>query len=230
VKRLLIALFFAALAAPAFAAGETPPPASTPPAASPAGNNPPVRYDWQGNHKKAQAALTARDYKTAIKLFTEILESGRLPKNWYGPTYYFRGKAYRSSRQYDKAVADYVAATQADPKLDAAFYELGATYQAMNQHAKATGAFGQAIALKNNNADYYYGRCVSYSWLGNLKAAISDCEAATRIRRTAESLAVLGRLYEDSGQKQRAIETYKLALAINPNEPTALDGLKHLTK
>ena len=114
--------------------------------------------------------------------------------------------------------------------MDAAFYELGATYQAMNQHAKAASAFGQAIALKSNNADYYYGRCVSYSWLGNLNSAINDCEAATRLRRNAEMLGVLGRLYEDSGQKQRAIETYKMALAINPNEPTALDGLKHLTK
>jgi tetratricopeptide (TPR) repeat protein len=229
VKRLLIGLVFAILVTPAFAAGDAPPPTTTPSAAQPSGD-PPVRYDWQGNHRKAQAALAARDYKTAIKLFTEILAYPRLPKTWLAPTYFFRGKAYRSSRQYEPAVGDYVAATQADPKLDAAFYELGATYQALNQHAKAASAFGQAIALKNNNADYYYGRCVSYSWLGNLKSAINDCEAATRLRRSAEMLAVLGRLYEDSGQKQRAIETYKMALAINPNEPTALDGLKHLTK
>ena len=228
MKRLLIGLLFAVLATPAFAAGDAPPPA-TPSTAQP-GGTPPVRYNWQGNHKKAQAALAARDFKTAIKLFTEILESGRLPKSWLAPTLFFRGKAYRSSRQYDEAAEDYIAATQTDPKLDAAFYELGATYQALNQHAKATGAFGQAIALKKDNADYYYGRCVSYSWLGNIKAAIGDCEAATRMRRNAEMLAVLGRLYEDSGQKQRAVETYRMALAINPNEATALDGLKHLTK
>lgn len=228
MKRLLIVLLFACLATPAFAAG-TPPPAATPGAPPPSGN-PPVRYDWQGNHKKAQAALIARDYKTAIRLFTEILAYPRLPKSWLAPTYVFRGKAYRLSRQYDNAIADYIAATTADPKLDAAFYELGATYQAANQHAKATGAFSQAIALNGSKADYYYGRCVSYSWLGNTRAAISDCEAAVRLRRNAETLAVLGRLYEDSGQKQRAIETYKMALAINPNEPTALDGLKHLTK
>ena len=229
MKRLLIGLLFAVLATPALAAGETPPPAAAPSAAQSSGN-PPVRYDWQGNHKKAQAALAARDYKTAIKLFTEILAYPRLPKSWLAPTYFFRGKAYRSSRQYDKAIEDYISATKADPKLDAAFFELGATYQAMNQHAKAAAAFGEAIALKSDKADYFYGRCVSYSWLGNLSAAIRDCEAASRLRRNAETLAVLGRLYEDSGQKQRAIESYKAALAINPNEPTALDGLKHLTK
>jgi tetratricopeptide (TPR) repeat protein len=232
VKRLLIGVVFAILAAPAaFAAGETaapPAPAAAAPPVTSSGN-PPVRYDWQGNHKKAQAALAARDYKTAITLFTEILAYPRLPKTWLAPTHYFRGKAYRSARQYDKAVTDYVAATEADPKMDVAFYELGATYQALNQHQKATGAFGGAIAIKGNNADYYYGRCVSYSWLGNFKSAINDCEAATRLRPgSADLLGTLGRLYEDSGQKQRAIETYKMALAINPNQAEAVEGLKHL--
>ncbi len=235
MKRVLIGFLFAILTTPAIFAQPTPAatPAVPPPGTTPAqpSGNPPVRYDWQGNHKKAQAALAARDYKTAIKLFTEILESGRLPKTWLGPTLYFRGKSFRSTRQYDKAVADYIAATEADPKMDVAFYELGATYQAMNQHAKATQAFGQAIAIKSNNADYYYGRCVSFSWLGNVKPAVSDCEAATRLRPgSAEMLGVLGRLYEDSGQKQRAIETYRRALAINPNQPEAAEGLKALTK
>ena len=232
MKRLLIGAMFLALATSAFAAGnQVPPPAAPPTTAQPSPNAPPVRYDWQGNHKKAQAALNARDYKTAIILFTEILDSRRLPKSWLAATLYLRGKAYRSSRQYDKAIADYIAATQVDPKMDVAFYELGAAYQGLSQHAKAVPAFGQAISLKNNNADYYYARCVSYSWLGNFNAAINDCEAATRLRpHSAEMLAVLGRLYEDSGQKARAVEAYKMALAINPNEPTALDGLKQLTR
>ena len=63
---------------------------------------------------QAQAALNARDYKTAIIIFTEIIASGRLPKSWVAPTYYMRGKAYRSSRQYKLAVEDYNAAVAAD--------------------------------------------------------------------------------------------------------------------
>jgi tetratricopeptide (TPR) repeat protein len=234
VKRLVIGLLFAMVSASvAFAASAAQAPAGQPAAGAPppSSGSPPVRYDWQGNHKKAQAALRARDFKTAIILFTEILNSGRLPKSWKGPTHYMRGKAYRSTRQFDLAIADYLAAVAADPKMDGAYYELGATYQAMNQHAKAIDAFGKAIAIKSNNADYYFSRCVSYSWLGNYKSAVSDCEAATRLRpRDADMLGALGRLYEDSGQKQRAIETYRLALSINPNQPEAREGLKHLTK
>lgn len=234
MKRLVIGLVSVVLSAsvvfaapPATAPGQ--PATAAPPTSSGA---PPTRYDWQGNHRKAQAALKAKDYKTAIIIFTEILESGRLPKGqWTAATYYMRGKAYRESRQFNLAVADYLAAVEADPKMDPAWYELGATYQQLNQHAKAVDAFGKAIALRNNNADYYYGRCVSYSWLSNFKSAISDCEAATRLRPgDANMLGVLGRLYEDSGNKQRAIETYRRALAINPSQPEAVEGLKQLTK
>jgi tetratricopeptide (TPR) repeat protein len=236
VKRLVIGFVSVVLsAAVVFAAppASTPaqPPAGAAPAAPPAGP-PGTRYDWQGNHKKALAALKAKDYKTAIILFTEILNSGRLPKGqWTATTLYLRGKAYRETRQYNLAVADYQAALDVDPKMDAAWYELGATYQQLNQHAKATEAFGKAIALKSNNADYHYARCVSYSWLSNFKSAIADCEAATRLRPgDANMLGVLGRLYEDSGNKQKAIETYKRALAINPNQPEAVEGMKQLSK
>lgn len=232
MKRLLIGLATvlvsatAALAAPPAA---TPAPTATPPATEPP-NIPPVRYDWQGNHKKATEALNKREYDKAIKLFTEILDSGRLPKSWLAPTLYFRGKAYRSSRQFDKAIADYEAAVKADPKMDVAYYEMGAAYQGKNQHAKAATAFGQAIAIKGN-ADYYYARCVSYSWTGNTNGAINDCEAASRMRpNNADLLGTLGRLYEDAGQKQRAIETYRRAIAIDPNQAEAREGLKQLTK
>lgn len=231
MKRLLIALATVLVSATVtLAAAPAAPPAGTPPAAQPT-NNPPVRYDWQGNHKKATEALNKRDFATAIKLFTEILDSGRLPKTWLAPTLYFRGKAYRSSRQFDKAITDYEAATVADPKMDVAFYEMGAAYQQKNQHAKAVTSFGRAIAIKSNNADYYYARCVSNSWLSNFSAAINDCEAASRLRPgNADWLGTLGRLYEDGGQKQRAIETYRRALAINPNQAEARDGLKQLVK
>ena len=229
MKLLFIGLAAVVLASPAAFAAPAAAPAAAAPAAQPA-NNPPVRYDWQGNHKKAQAALNAKDYKTAIKLFTEIIESGRLPKGqWTAATYYFRGKAYRSSRQYDLAISDYQKAIEADPKMDVAYYEMAATYQAKDNHKKAVEAFTQAIAIKGN-ADYYYGRCVSNSWLGNQGAAINDCETAARIHPTADLLGALGRMYEDAGQKQRAIDTYRRALSMNPNQPEAVDGLNHLTK
>jgi tetratricopeptide (TPR) repeat protein len=222
-------------------ASAEPPPATTTPA-PPAATTPPppaggsvnasgTRYDWQGNHKKAQAALAAKDYKTAIQLFTEILNSGRLPKAWVGTTLYLRGKAYRSSRQYPPAVADYEAAVQADPKLHPAFYELGATFHSMGQYGKAVSAFGQAIALKSDMWSYYDARCTSYASMSRWSEAVRDCEVAVKLRPgNANLIAFLGRLYEENGQKQRAIEMYKLALSINPSQQDAKEGLAQLQK
>ena len=225
----------ASLASADPAPAPTPAPAATPAAAPPPGapgvNATGTRYDWNGNFKKGQAALAAKDYKTAIQIFTEVLNSGRLPRAWLATTLYLRGKSYRSSHQYPQAVADYEAAIQADPKMDPAFYELGATYHSMGQYAKAVAAFSQAIALKPDMGNYYEGRCTSNAWLNRFAEAIRDCEVAIKHQpRNAGLIAFLGRLYEEAGQKSRAIELYKLALSIDPSQADAKEGLANLTK
>ena len=229
MQRLFLALISVFISASLFSA--TAEPATAPAAGTPPVQAPGVRYDWQGNHRKAQAALAARDYKTAIQLFSDILNSGRLPKPWLATTLFLRGKAYRSSKQYPLAIADYEAATQTDVKLDVAFFELGATYHAIGQYGKAVASFSQAIALKDNMWNYYDGRCSAFASLTKYREAVRDCEVAVKLRPgNASLLAFLGRLYEETGQKQRAIETYKLALTINPNQTDARDGLAQLTK
>jgi tetratricopeptide (TPR) repeat protein len=233
MMRLVLAVILSLAFVPAALAAETPAaPAAPAPTAEPAAPvTPPVRFDWQGSHKKAQAALAQRDFKTAIQLFTDIINSGRLPKNWVGATYYMRGKAYRSSKKFDLAIADYQSAIQADPNMDIAYYEMGAAYQELNQHAKAIDAFSKAIALKSNNAGYYYARCVSESWISKFADATNDCQRAAKMKPgDADMLATLGRLYEDQGNKAQAMETYKAALAINPNQAEAKEGLAFLQK
>lgn|GEM_PF-2081041 len=234
VSRLSVIIACVAFAFSASVSSAQQAPAPAAPATAPAGagvNAAGTRYDWQGNHKKAQDALAARDYKTAIQLFTEILNSGRLPKAWLATTLYLRGKAYRSSRQFREAVVDYEAAVQADPKLHPAFFELGATYHSQQQFAKAVAAFGQAISLKSDQWNYYDGRCTSLASMSRWNDAIRDCEAAIRLKPgNANLIAFLGRLYEESGQKQRAIEMYRLALSINPGQADAKEGLAQLQK
>lgn len=238
VSRLSVIIACVAFAVTAGVSSAQTTPAPAAPAAAPAAPPPAAgvnaagtRYDWQGNHKKAQAALAARDYKTAIQLFTEILNSGRLPRAWLATTLYLRGKAYRSARQFREAVVDYEAAVQADPKLHPAFFELGATYHSQQQYAKAVAAFGQAISLKSDQWNYYDGRCTSLASMSRWNDAIRDCEAAVRLKPgNANLIAFLGRLYEESGQKQRAIEMYKLALSINPGQADAKEGLAQLQK
>lgn len=229
--RLVLAIAFTLAMVPAAMAADTP--AAQPAAAAETDEHhpPPTRFDWQGNHKKAQAALNAKDYKTAIQLFTDVINSGRMPKNWVAPTFYLRGKAYRSARQYKEAISDYERAVAADPKMDIAYYEMGAAYQELNQHAKAVDAFSKAIEIKTSNAGYYYARCVSESWISKFAEATRDCRTASKMKPgDADMLATLGRLLEDQGQKEEARQVYQAALAINPNQAEAKEGLAFLDK
>ena len=141
-----------------------------------------------------------------------------------------KAQSLAKSGEIAAALVEFNRAIGLDPYNAQALYGRALIYQGKNQHAKAASAFGQAIAIKGN-ADYYYARCVSYSWTGNSSGAINDCETASRMRPgNADLLGTLGRLYEDAGQKQRAIETYRRAIAINPNQAEAREGLKQLTK
>jgi tetratricopeptide (TPR) repeat protein len=184
--RLVLAIAFSLAFVPAVMAAET---AAAQPAAPAAPTTtpdahvaPPVRFDWQGNHKKAQAALAQKDYKTAIQLFTDIINSGRLPKAWVAPTFYLRGKAYRSARQFNEAIADYQKAIETDPAMHMAHYEMGAAYQELNQHAKAVDAFSKAIAVKGDNAGYFYARSCR-SWVSKFADATRGCRTATKMSR-----------------------------------------------
>jgi tetratricopeptide (TPR) repeat protein len=108
---------------------------------------------------------------------------------------------------------------------------MGATFHSMGQFGKAVGAFGQAIALKSDMWSYYDARCTSYASMSRWSDAVRDCEVAVRLRPgNATLIAFLGRLYEENGQKQRAIEMYKLALSINPGLQDAKEGLAQLQK
>jgi tetratricopeptide (TPR) repeat protein len=234
MKRIVIAAAALGLCASAFA--QTPAPAAPPPAAAPgappgAPGAPPKRYNVYKENQRGQDALNRRDYKTAIRIFTEVLDSGKLADNWIAPTLLFRGKAYRLSKQYDKAIADYLAAVAKDPKFDVAWYELALTYRMKDDNQKAIDAYSKAIELKPTNHLYWYGRCEVRLFINRFKDAETDCERALQIKPDyVPALASLGRVYEDTKRKAKAIETYRRVLQLDPGNKDAKDGLEFLTE
>lgn len=229
------ALLSASAATLAFAqpspAPATPPNPAAPTAAPSDTSAAPVkRYNVYAENKKGQDALAKRDYKTAIRIFTENLDSGKLADGWIAPTLHLRGRAYRLSRQPDKAIADYQAAVKKDPKLDNSWYEMALVYHQREDYSKAIDAYSKAIELKPANHLYWYGRCASRLFINNLKEAEGDCQKALAIRQDyVLALSTLGRVYEDGKQKQKAIDTYKRVLALDPNNKEAKNGIEFLT-
>jgi tetratricopeptide (TPR) repeat protein len=208
--------------------GAAPAPAAAP-AATPAPAAPVRRYNVYAENKKGQDALAKRDYKTAIRIFTENLDSGKLADNWVAPTLHLRGRAFRLSRQPDKALADYEAAVKKDPKLDNSWYEMALVYHQRENYARAIDSYSKAIELKPANHLYWYGRCASRLFLNKLKDAETDCKKALEIKPDyVPALSSLGRVYEDGKQKQKALETYRRVLELDPGNKDAKNGIEFL--
>lgn len=189
------------------------------------------RYNVYKENERAQKALAAKDYATAIKVFTEVLDSNKLADNWVAPTLFMRGKAFRLSRRNDQAMADYDEALKRDPKLDIAWYERGLILHLQEKYARAMESYSKAIALKPDNSTYYFARCESGLFINKLKDAEADCQKAISLKPGfVLAMATLGRVYEDGGKKARAIEIYRQVLSIDPNNRRARDGLEFLTK
>lgn len=237
MRLILVSALFAASAATAFAQttppaapGPSGPPAVAAPAGSAPANAPVKRYNVYAENKKGQDALAKRDYKTAIRIFTENLDSGKLADSWIAPTLHLRGRAYRLSRQPDKAIADYEAAVKKDPKLDNSWYEMALVFHQRENYDRAINAYSKAIELKPGNHLYWYGRCASRLFINKLKDAEGDCKKSLEIKPDyVLALSTLGRVYEDGKQKQKAIDTYRQVLTLDPNNKEAKNGIEFLT-
>jgi tetratricopeptide (TPR) repeat protein len=188
------------------------------------------RYNVYAENKKGQDALAKRDYKTAIRIFTENLDSGKLADGWIAPTLHLRGRAYRLSRQPDKAITDYEAAVKKDPKLDNSWYEMALVFHQRENYAKAIEAYSQAIEIRPENHLYWYGRCASRLFINKLKEAEGDCQKSLSLKPGyVLALSTLGRVYEDGKQKQKAIDTYRRVLELDPGNKEAKSGIEFLS-
>lgn len=58
--------------------------------------------------------------------------------------------------QYSAALADYEAALSLDPASSYAHYNAGIVRDRLGDYAGAVAAFGRAIALEADNADFYH--------------------------------------------------------------------------
>jgi tetratricopeptide (TPR) repeat protein len=63
---------------------------------------------------------------------------------------------------YQRAVADYSAAIDSEPRNSFAYYNRGITRDRLGDFAGAIEDFSAAIALDPSNADFYHNRGFSY--------------------------------------------------------------------
>ena len=115
--------------------------------------------------------------------------------------------------------------------LAPAFFETGMTYYAQKKYKPAIAAYDKAVKIDPNNAEYVYSRCVSKSWANDNAGARADCQTATKLKPDyVDAWATLGRAYEDLGQTDKAVETYKKVLSLDPKNAAAKEALDYIAQ
>jgi len=127
------------------------------------------------------------------------------------------GNVYRTTGEYEKAVAQFQKATALDPTSDETFRGLADVYQKLNKPGEAEATFRKAISLR---PQYWAG----YTWLGYFywqqgrydDAAKEFQEVITLAPDNFRGYSDLGAMYVLLGRYPQAIDQLQRSVSIRP--------------
>jgi superkiller protein 3 len=146
--------------------------------------------------------------------------------------YYYIGLSYKEMKRYPEALDAFRrAATLAPNKSDRQFW-LGVLYAQLDSIPQAKASLQRSLDLDSTGtfSGVAYRQLGFYSLLDkNYSEAIRLLERAVqRSDKDTQAWVWLGQGQQNSGNRQRAIESYKRALDLDPKQPDALKGIKSL--
>ena len=128
-----------------------------------------VAYTNRGNAYAAKGDydLAISDYDAAIKLNPAFAK----PFN-------NRGVALQKKGEYDRAIKDFDEAIKLQPDYARAFANRAETYQKRHDYQRAARDYDEATRLAPTLEAVWNGRCWARAILGELQAALEDCNKA----------------------------------------------------
>lgn len=168
----------------------------------------------------------SRNFGGAINSYTEIAK--QVPDAEKAYAYLDLGRAYEKNEEIDKAIENYLEATNRSPQYAAAFLRIGILYGRKQDITAATATFNKAEALYSDLSNYegltevLYQRGALFNSIGRLTEAREELEKALNITRTTNNryqqinaLLELSRVAYSGGQtdqaKQYATQAIELA-------------------
>jgi tetratricopeptide (TPR) repeat protein len=129
------------------------------------------------------------------------------------------GDMYFNSKEFERALELYEQAAEIRTDDAALHYQIGATNFSLEDYTEAGVAFQKAAALsQNKDPDLYkdamFNLGVSYLKMENYDGAIATLERVLEIEASAELYDMLGAAYGKKGMKDKAIEMFEKAEAL----------------
>ncbi len=138
------------------------------------------------------------------------------------------GKLYIKTGQEEKADIAFQAALKSDTSQAELHTEIGEIYLAAGKDAKAAEAFQSSLS-KVQSVHVYNRLGIALRKEGRLSEAIIEYHKALLIVPNDEALYYnIGRAYLDNNQKEKAIESLKHALVIDPDFKECTELIAHI--
>ncbi|MGH9744697.1 MAG: tetratricopeptide repeat protein [Candidatus Acidiferrales bacterium] len=169
----------------------------------------------------ARAAVDHDNFTEAVQSYKEYL--AKRPND--ASAHFDLGNAYASLKQTADATTEYEKAIALDPKLDAAYVNLGITLMDSDLNA-AIAAFQKAIELVPDHAKPRFLLGWAYERSDKLPQAIEEYRAAVKLdEKDSDAHFALGRALLTTSQLAEAETEFRVAIAANDANDQAYLGL-----
>ncbi len=182
---------------------------------------------------KAVKLAQAGAYDEAIAEFTRAIQLSPEDARIYND----RGRVYHRMNRFPEAMADFSKAIELAPKDYAGYAERGAVQVSQNQMETALADLNKALELNPGDTQTLRWRASAYRGLKQYDLAVqdyaavlskSDPTASDQARlAAADLLAKRGYTYSLMQQYENAINDYKEAIRLNPNDTDTPQRLQY---
>lgn len=154
----------------------------------------------------AKRECSIMEYEKAIKTYSRALKA--YPNDIR--LYQLRANAYSKISSFEEAVADISQAIKMNPKENWYYALRAGYYWGLKKNKEAIADYTTELKLVPNDHANRRKRGHIYRLIGMYKEAIPDCErsVAMNVKQMDEALADLAYSYAQTGQTQKAIDTY----------------------
>lgn len=147
-------------------------------------------------------------------LWTDVI--AKFPNTSEG--YLNRGQYYTDNEIFDKAMVDYDATLQLNPRSTLAYINRGNVYGRTGVYDKALENYSKAIELDPRASKIYLNRGNVYGLQGDIPASVLDFTKAIELERNyLDAYINRGISYSKLGQFENALIDFNTALQLNPS-------------
>jgi tetratricopeptide (TPR) repeat protein len=178
-------------------------------------------------YRRGLISLYEKDYAGAIQQFQKKLaKEPQSASAWMNLAI-----AHQGNRDPESAAEAYQKVTELAPNSQQAWTQYGDVLSGLEKRDEAKAAYDRALQLDGGFAGALKGRGFLYLVSGQYPQAIADLrQATTRDPQDAQAWAWLGTGLLNSGSQQEAEVAFRKALALDPNNESAQEGLNALQR